>query len=55
MSNIVNGCISASKHAILKIFVSNVQRVREFIPPTPICVALKYDLEIQGHVILHVT
>jgi len=35
-------------------FVSNVLRVSEFIPPTRICVTLTDDLEIQGHVILHI-
>jgi len=36
-------------------FVSNVLWVSEFIPPTPICVTLTDDLDIQGHVIVHVT
>ena len=35
--------------AILIFFVSNVLRVREFIPATN----LTNDLEIQGHMILH--
>ncbi len=49
--------ISASTHDILKIifFVSNVLRVREYVPPTPICVTFTDDLEIQGQVILHMT
>ena len=52
MSDIIIRCISASKHAILKIFfVSNVLRVTEFIPPNLICVTLTDDLEV--HVILH--
>src|SRR6218665_3118254 len=29
--------------------------VREFIPPTPVCVTLTDDLEIQGQVILQAT
>jgi len=56
MSNIIIRCISASKHAALKIFfVFDVLWVREFIPPTPICVTLTDDLEIQGLVMLHMT
>ena len=58
MSDLINRCIhvSASMHAIMKIFfVSNVQRVREFIPLTFICVTLTYDFEIQGYVIYHFT
>src|SRR6218665_1748014 len=53
---IIIRCMSASKHAILKIFfVSNVLRVSKFIPPKPISVTLTDDLEIQGHAIWHMT
>jgi len=36
-------------------FLSNFLWVREFIPPTPVCVTLTDDLEIQGQVILQAT
>jgi len=35
------------------VVVSNVLRVRECIPATNKSATLKYDLEIQGHVMLH--
>jgi len=35
-------------------FVSNVFRVREFIPATAKGVTLTDDLQIQGHMTLHV-
>jgi len=56
MSYIIIRCISVSKHAILKIFfVSNVLWIKEFVRPSPICVTLTDNLEIQGHMILHMT
>jgi len=35
--------------------VPNVSWVREFIKPTPICVILTDDLDIQGDMILQMT
>src|SRR6218665_2240915 len=50
-------CISASTHAIATNLVFSLifYGSGNFIPPTPICVTLTDDLEIQGQVILQVT
>jgi len=47
---------STTTHAkATNVFDSNVLWVRQFIPTTAKCVTLTDDLEVQGHINMHMT